>query len=312
MASGPSRKKPASSASAAKSAKALKAAGSRSRGATSAKGSVVTKRQVPWITIGAVVVVLAFVAAIAVYLVPKYETRAEAQRFVPSADNPDPSSAIDGVTKVDYPAGQHVTATQRVAYDQSPPFGGPHDQVWATCTGTVYPNGLRTENAVHSLEHGAVWITWNPDTLPADQVSALESKVTGKPYMLGSAYPGQSSPVSLQSWGHRLEVDSANDPRIDEFITALRLNSNTYPEVGASCDTANTSLFDPADPPPFDPTPPGPDAVPMSGTGATQQDITDPSQLSGAATAPSTSAAATTPEAAPTTAPAAPTPTPGS
>lgn len=294
---------PGKNTSGAKSAKALKAAKSRSGGGRSAGQSVVNQRQVPWVTIGAVVVVLAFVASIAVYLVPRYETRAEAQRFVPTSDNPDPSTAIDGVVTVEYPAGQHVQGTQRVAYDQTPPFGGPHDQVWATCTGIVYPEAIRTENAVHSLEHGAVWITYDPDQLSEDQVSTLQDKVEGDPYMLMSPYPGQGSPISLQSWGHQLKLSDPADPRIDEFITALRLNSNTYPEVGASCDTANTTLFDPENPPPFDPSAPGPDAVPMSGTGTTQQDITDPSQLqTGAAGAPATGSAPTSAAPAPTSA----------
>jgi hypothetical protein len=41
--------------------------------------------------------------------------------------------------------------------------------------------------------------------------------------------------VSLQSWGHQLFVDSADDPRVDQFVTDLRLNSSTTPEFGASC-----------------------------------------------------------------------------
>jgi hypothetical protein len=91
----------------------------------------------------------------------------------------------------------------------------------------------------------------------------LAARVNGKSYMLMSPYPGQSSPISLQSWGHRLEVDNADDERIDQFITALNQNPNTYPEVGASC---SNPLFSP-ETSPFDPTAPGPDAVPMDGSG---------------------------------------------
>ena len=73
------------------------------------------------------------------------------------------------------------------------------------------------EHAVHSLEHGAVWVTYRPD-LPADQVQALAALVQGNPYRLMSPYPGQTAPVALQAWGRRLDVPSASDPRVQRFL----------------------------------------------------------------------------------------------
>ncbi|QSE87694.1 DUF3105 domain-containing protein (plasmid) [Rhodococcus pseudokoreensis] len=227
-------------------------------------GGVPGTRRFPWLMIGAAVIVVGLIAVIAYALVPQAQEKGAAQGFSPSADNPDPSTGIDGVVKIEYPAGNHVQAPQRVAYDQSPPFGGAHDQYWATCTGIVYPDAIRTENAVHSLEHGAVWVTYNPDRLSSDDIAALASNVDGKTYTLMSPYPGLDSAVSLQSWGHQLKLDDVHDPRIPEFITALRQNPNTYPEPGASCSTVQGG-FDPANPPPFDPSAPGPDAVPVNG-----------------------------------------------
>ena len=267
----PSGKSDRPSASAAKSAKALKQAKSHSRGSRGSRQSAVKDRHIPWLTIGAAFVVVALIAAIAAYLVPKYQARAEAQRYVPSATNPDPSAKIDGVVKVDYPAGLHVNPNQRVAYDKTPAFGGPHDQVWATCMGNVYPKGIRTENAVHALEHGAVWITYNPDKLAPEQVKTLSEQVEGKPYTFMSPFPGMDAPFSLQSWGHQLKLTDVNDHRVGNFISALRQNSNTYPEIGASCDAGSPTLFDPANPPPFNPAPVGPDAIPMDGKGLTPQ-----------------------------------------
>ncbi|MFE3292521.1 DUF3105 domain-containing protein [Rhodococcus sp. NPDC059234] len=254
--------------SGAKSAKAIKAAKKSSGGAKPRAGAP-KRREIPWLTIGAVIAVLALLGLLAVNLVPKYQDKAAADKFAPSADNPDPSTSIDGVVKKDYPAALHVSATQRVAYDQSPPYGGPHDATWATCTGIVYPNAIRTENAVHSLEHGAVWIAYNPDKVSGGDLDTLKSKVDGKSYMLMSPYPGLDSPISLQSWGHQLKLDGADDPRINEFVAALRLNNfGAYPEKGASCSTI-PGAFDPDNPPAFDPTPPGPDAVSMDGKGLT-------------------------------------------
>ncbi|WP_068273572.1 DUF3105 domain-containing protein [Aldersonia kunmingensis] len=257
----------------AKSAKAIKAASKKNPGAGK---KMAGSREIPWLTIGAVVAVLALIGVLAYNLVPKYQEQAEAEKYTPSESNQDPSSDIDGVVKIDYPAALHVNANQRVAYDQSPPFGGPHDAVWATCTGVVYPEAIRTENAVHALEHGAIWITYNPDKVSSADIDALAAKVDGEPYSLMSPYPGLDTAVSVQSWGHQLKVDSADDKRIGHFIAAMRQNKYAYPEVGASCSTIPGS-FDPASPPPFDPTAPGPDAVPMSGEGLAQ----DPSEMPG-------------------------------
>jgi hypothetical protein len=256
-------------ASAAKSAKALQAAKSRSGGVRKGSpASVVTQRTIPWVTVAASFLVVLLVAGIAFFLVPKFQTKAAADKFVPSASNPDPSTSIDGVVSTTYPAGVHVTATQRVAYDQSPPYGGPHDQVWATCNGVVYPKALRSENAVHSLEHGAVWVTYNPADLSADQVSALAAKVQNKPFLLMSPYPGLDQPVSLQGWGRQLKLTDPTDPRIGEFISAVRGNRKIFPEPGATCDTTTPTLFDPTNPPPADSGPLPANAVKMDATGA--------------------------------------------
>ncbi|MGX1806621.1 DUF3105 domain-containing protein [Nocardia sp. NPDC055321] len=252
----------------AKSAKAVKAAGKSSRSSRKGgNGKLPNQRTIPWMTIAAVVVVLGLIGGIAAVLVPKYQAREELKN---------PSAYIDGVVKKDYPAGLHVAATQRVAYDQAPAFGGPHDGSWANCMGTVYAKAIRTENAVHSLEHGAVWVTYNPDKVDAAGIETLKSKVEGKPYSLMSPYPGLDSPIALLAWGHQLKLDSADDARVDKFIKNLRLNENTYPEVGASC---SNPTFDAENPPPFDPSAPGPDAVPMDGKGLTQ----DPTELGGGA-----------------------------
>jgi type II secretory pathway pseudopilin PulG len=244
--------------------------------------SVVSKKGTPWGTIIAVIGIVALMGAVlGYYLVqsaPKREqkTREEqAAAYAPSAQNPDPSTKIAGVTTAQYTGSVHVLATERVAYDKTPPFGGPHDGSWAACTGIVYPNAVRTENMVHSLEHGAIWIAYNPAQVTGADLDLLKVRVDGRPYSMMSPYPGLDKPISLQSWGHQLKLDKADDPRIDEFITALRSNPNgVYPEVGASCDAMGPGAFDPSNPPPFDPTPPGPDAKPMDykGTAGAQPD----------------------------------------
>ena len=184
--------------------------------------------------------------------------------FQPSATDKDPSKAIPGIKIREYAVGLHVEAPKRVNYDQSPPFGGAHDMIWAACNGVVYPKPVRSENMVHTLEHGAIWIAYNPDEIRGSALDALTAKVTGQTYLSISPYPGLDKPVSLQAWGHQLKLDDPDDPRIDQFIAALRMNQYTTPEPGASCDA--TPYFDVDDPPPFDPSPPGPGAMPVNGT----------------------------------------------
>ncbi|MEV6771582.1 DUF3105 domain-containing protein [Nocardia sp. NPDC051030] len=263
------------SSTSAKSAKAIKAAGKSASSVRKGKGGKLpNQRNIPWLTIGAVAVIIALIGGIAWVLVPKIQDKRENEKYTPSAQKKDPSDQIPGVVKKEYPAGLHVASTQRVAYDQAPPFGGPHDGSWAACTGVVYPKAIRTENAVHSLEHGAVWIAYNPDKVDQSGIDLLKSKVQGKPYSLMSPYPGLDSPISLQSWGHQLKLEKADDKRVTEFITALRLNQYAYPEVGADC--ANPT-FSTDNPPAFDASAPGADAVPMDGKGLTQ----DPTELGG-------------------------------
>jgi hypothetical protein len=109
----------------------------------------------------------------------------------------------------------------RVQYKVSPPVGGDHNTAWQNCTGDVYSAQIANEHAVHSLEHGAVWITYRPD-LPKAQVDALATKVRGTDYIMMSPYPGLDKPVSLQAWGFQLKLDKADDPRVDDFIKGFR------------------------------------------------------------------------------------------
>jgi len=126
---------------------------------------------------------------------------------------------------------QHVNGT--VTYPQSPPVGGQHNPVWQNCMGDVYTEPIANEHAVHSLEHGAIWVAYNPDKLSKADVAKLADKVDGNEYMLMSPYPNLDSPISLQTWGYQLKVDKVSDKRITTFIQALRKNASQ--ENGAVC-----------------------------------------------------------------------------
>lgn len=117
------------------------------------------------------------------------------------------------------------------AQEDRPPAGGVHRDLWLNCG--IYNTEVETGLAVHSLEHGAVWITYRPD-LPAAEVEALQERVRNESYVLLSPYRGQESPIILTAWAVQLEVPRARDERIDDFIDRFRLGPTT-PERGASC-----------------------------------------------------------------------------
>ncbi|GAA3121209.1 DUF3105 domain-containing protein [Streptomyces rameus] len=125
----------------------------------------------------------------------------------------------------------HVTT--KVSYPMHPPVGGNHNPVWLNCNGDVYTEPVPEENAVHSLEHGAVWVTYTGKAQKAD-VDALAAKVKKTPYSLMSPYENQDAPLILSAWGHQVAVKSAKDPEVDKFF-ATYVQGRQTPEPGASC-----------------------------------------------------------------------------
>ena len=127
------------------------------------------------------------------------------------------------------PPGAHTEGD--VDYEQTPPVGGEHNPVWQNCG--FYEKPVRDENAVHSLEHGAVWITYSPD-LSEDEVERLRDIAESQTYILVSPYEGLPSPVVASAWGKQLSLESAEDPDLERFIGAYRQGPQT-PEPGAVC-----------------------------------------------------------------------------
>lgn len=220
----------------AKSGPAGGGAARSSRGGRGGGKSIVNQKQTPWALIVTTVVIVVFAVAIVAYAVTrgggsKSSAKNDPNNLYTRGQLP-ATKAIAGLTY--RTEANHTHVSQRVKYDASPPVGGNHSQYWADCTGTVYPKQLADENAVHALEHGAVWIAYRPG-LPSSQIATLSRLVNGQNGTFMTPYAGLSSPISLQAWGYQLKVDQASDPRIRQFVTTLRLNPQTQPEPGATC-----------------------------------------------------------------------------
>lgn len=153
---------------------------------------------------------------------------------VTSATPPvDPATIeIEGLETFDNLEALHVQSA--VDYEMTPPAGGPHNPTWLNCG--VYDESQQNENAVHSLEHGAVWVTYDPDQVSGADLDELRGKMPSS-YIILSPFPGLEAPVVASAWGVQVALDGVDDPRLRDFIVKYRL-SETTPEPGALCSQA--------------------------------------------------------------------------
>ncbi|WP_105035331.1 DUF3105 domain-containing protein [Cryobacterium aureum] len=137
------------------------------------------------------------------------------------------ASTIDGVETFTNTAGHIETP---VTYEQTPPAGGEHASQWLNCG--VYEQAVPNENAVHALEHGAIWVTYDP-SISAAELDTLKAELPST-YVVLSPFEGIPAPIVLSGWNAQLQVDSADDPRIAEFFTEFWKSVNV-PENSAPC-----------------------------------------------------------------------------
>ncbi|HVU74350.1 MAG TPA: DUF3105 domain-containing protein [Mycobacteriales bacterium] len=178
----------------------------------------------------------------------------------------DPSIGITGVTeyvttgwptssnngaKADALGHNHVDGP--IDYSVTPPVGGDHNAQWMNCG--IYAAPVPSERAVHNLEHGAVWITYKP-SLPQADVDALRAFVmkqtsvkiegtdTGERYMDLSPWKDDSLPANIvmSSWGFQLKLDSATDPRMQQFVDKFRGSPTYAPEPTSPCNETDPSI----------------------------------------------------------------------
>ncbi|PWJ45154.1 Protein of unknown function [Quadrisphaera granulorum] len=186
------------------------------------------RRLVIGLTAGAVAVVVAVVATVI------YVDTADERALAAAAEKP-----IEGVKEYGGKYGKdlgrdHVTTD--VTYDPLPPVGGNHDQYWQNCGVYTDQAQVKDRNAVHSLEHGAVWVTYDP-SLPAAEVAKLREAVSVSDYTLLSPYAGIPSPVVASAWGEQLQLPNADDPRLAVFIRKY-VNGPQTKEPGGACSGA--------------------------------------------------------------------------
>lgn len=162
--------------------------------------------------IGAVVVAVV-VAALAV-------------TFIVGAPSAPKGAKIDGVQTFSNTAGHTDTPS---SYG-TPPTGGEHNPVWLNCG--IYTKPVPNDNAVHALEHGALWVTYDP-SLGSAELDELKSKLPST-YVIVSPFENLPSKIVLSGWNVQLQIESANDERVSSFVKKYWQGANT-PEPGGAC-----------------------------------------------------------------------------
>ncbi|GGF26581.1 DUF3105 domain-containing protein [Subtercola lobariae] len=163
------------------------------------------------------------VLALIVVLVIVFVVTGGSSTPAPVATQADGVQTFTGLTR------NHVTGT--VKYAQVPPVGGDHNPVWLNCG--IYDQPVPNENAVHDLEHGAVWVTYDATKITGDQLTALRAELPTT-YIVLSPYAGLPSPVVASAWGAQIQLTGVDDTRLKDFLNTYWQSPNA-PEPGAAC-----------------------------------------------------------------------------
>lgn len=205
------------------------------------RGTQKPDRAAVWVTIGVAIVATLIIGGAILY---QNNTSTPARREIPTSAVRATSVAIPitgtaaatttlalvkGVQVFQEPPTGHTVV--QMDYNPFPPVGGQHRAEWQNCG--IYDQPVQAENAVHSLEHGAVWITYQPE-LTADAISTLKGVVRGNGYALLSPVANLPAPIVASAWGLQLRLTDASDPRIAEFV-AKYASGPQAPEKGAAC-----------------------------------------------------------------------------
>lgn len=143
------------------------------------------------------------------------------------------SSGHTGLTEVTvtgYGSGQPHTPMP-VTYAETPPMGGPHHVLPLVC-GT-YEEPVPAEHAVHSLEHGVVWVTYDPGVVDEAGVRSLERLLPEKAIL--SPHADLPTPVVVTAWDHQLALTGHRDRGLVDFLAEYG-DGHTSPEPRVPCD----------------------------------------------------------------------------
>ncbi len=130
-------------------------------------------------------------------------------------------------------SGEHVTTAVDYSSFSNPPSYGPHHAFLVGDNGgaiTPRPTGVYLteqpdEDLVHNLEHGHVWISYNPALLSPADVTALRNLVEAGGTDAGVILTPRSKnteAIALTSWTHQQTLDSFVAETVRDFVVTNR------------------------------------------------------------------------------------------
>lgn len=179
-------------------------------------------------TIGIVLSVVGFLAVLAIVAVAvvvnlnSEPPRAREDIVVEGAETWEDLPFDHVVEPVDYEA----------EYGMNPPAGGAHSQQWLNCG--VYTAPVPSERAVHSLEHAAIWATYEPDLVTDAELRSFRAILPSSGHVILSPFPGMDTPFALSAWGAQLKLDDPSVEAAGDFIEKY-WRSPSAPEGVAAC-----------------------------------------------------------------------------
>lgn len=140
--------------------------------------------------------------------------------FISKTTTPRPGESFAIQGKEHIPVG-----SEHPEYNSNPPTSGSH-YAQPTDWG-VYQDELKDENVIHSLEHGGIWISYQPsiDEETKEKLEAIGKKYSGS--VVVSPRNANDAPIALASWGQLEKLTTFDETRIVEFI---KRNKNKSPE----------------------------------------------------------------------------------
>ena len=127
-----------------------------------------------------------------------------------------------------------------VDYETGPPVSGTHAPQSAPCG--VHGEQIPDETQVHSLEHGAVGLQYQPDVDP-EEIARIED-IVGEydSHVFSAPYEGASAPVVVSSWGRLMELEEVDESAMKAYIDEFAGNG---PERNQPCDNTQDDPFEP-------------------------------------------------------------------
>jgi len=127
---------------------------------------------------------------------------------------------IQDVKEFENKGTNHIS--QEVAYEETPPLSGPHWSNWVEAG--YYEQPQQPELLVHSLEHGAVVIYYDPDAITEEARSDLRERAntyTGNwtsVIVVPHPQENREAPYTLTAWRHRLRLSEYDPDAVTAFI----------------------------------------------------------------------------------------------